>query len=139
MSYFLFLDDERDPYNMPGETEKKNYPAYVNKLLMQDLDFFHAKNFQQFKDIITEHGLPEFISFDHDLGDLDKTETQFTYMDEVKRENTGVTCAAWLIDYCMDNHIWLPKFAVHSANPSGGQNITQDLNRFARYQDEEGL
>lgn len=52
---------------------------------------------------IINHSLPDGICFDHDLGE----------------EKTGYDCAKWLVDYCMDNNLKLPLYAIQSANPVG--------------------
>jgi hypothetical protein len=39
-------------------------------------------------------------------------------------EKTGYHCAKWLIDYCIDNKLELPKtILIHSMNPVGSRNI----------------
>ncbi|WP_449399682.1 cyclic-phosphate processing receiver domain-containing protein [Chryseobacterium wanjuense] len=57
--------------------------------------------------------------FDHDLADehyLKPDSQEFV-------EKTGYDCAKWLIEYCMDNYLDLPKFYCHSMNPVGKENI----------------
>ena len=73
MSYKLFLDDLRDV-------------KMVYKDLTDD-DFVIVRNFHDFKKVILEKGLPEFISFDNDLG-LDEN-------DQVAED--GYACAKWLV------------------------------------------
>lgn len=69
---------------------------------------------QEFINYINENGLPEFISFDHDLGaGLPK----------------GLDCARWLISYCEKNNLKIPQFFVHSANPNGQREINGILNK----------
>lgn len=70
-----------------------------------------VKNYNEFIDWISDNGLPDKISFDHDLG-------------EVK---SGFDCAKWLVEYCIDNQNNIPNFVVHSANPVGAVNIRQLL------------
>ncbi|MDP9961886.1 cyclic-phosphate processing receiver domain-containing protein [Chryseobacterium lathyri] len=64
-------------------------------------------------------GLPEMISFDHDLADIHYLKPD---SDEYA-EKTGYECAKWLIEYCMDHYLDLPKFYCHSMNPVGKENI----------------
>src|SRR5690606_5639955 len=59
-------------------------------------------------------GFPVFLSFDHDLG----------------LEESGHDCAKWLVNYCLDNDLRLPEFAVHSQNPVRKENIASLLNNF---------
>ncbi len=62
-----------------------------------------------------DNGLPEYVSFDHDLADISDSH----------KEKTGYDCVKWLVDYCIDNKIIkFPNYQVHSANPIGKKNIT---------------
>jgi hypothetical protein len=93
----LFLDDIREVewiYN----GEMRDYLK---------LPWVTVRTYEEFVKWIEENGMPNFISFDHDLG----------------TEKTGYDCAFWLVEYCMDNNVPLPKYNVHSANPVGRQNI----------------
>jgi hypothetical protein len=38
-------------------------------------------------------------------------------------EKTGLDCAKFLVEYCMSVGSLLPEYLVHSANPTGKQNI----------------
>ncbi len=82
-----------------------------------------AYTYEEFVAYIEKNGMPEEISFDHDLG-LDKS---------------GKDCANWLIDYCIDNNVSLPKYTVHSANPVGGENIDLLFKHFIKFSKEEEL
>lgn len=90
MSWRLFVDDERMPAS--------------------DDSWFIARNFEDACQLVSKHGLPTFISFDHDLGD----------------GPTGANFADWLIG-CMLNKMWkFPDhfdYYVHSMNPIGAANI----------------
>ena len=92
MAYKLFLDDERFPPDMDGE----GYRLWVI-----------VRNYNEFVECLQMYGMPEFISFDHDLGDsLD-----------------GYECAKWLGMRCVDSGTNIPEFYVHSQNPVGANNI----------------
>jgi hypothetical protein len=52
------------------------------------------------------------------------------------KEKTGLDCAKWLCDYCMDYRETLPGFVVHSMNPAGGKNISGYLESFKKFQSE---
>lgn len=80
-----------------------------------------VKNYKEFVDYITEKGLPDVVSFDHDLGD------KFN-----EREMTGYDCAKWLCEYCLENGIPMPQWHIHSANPVGRMNIAELLKGFER-------
>ena len=64
-----------------------------------------------------------FISFDHDLADVVELKEELPieqWFDlENNKEYTGMDCAKWLVNYCLDNNKPLSKYAVHSANPAG--------------------
>lgn len=117
----LWLDDLRNPFlDIEGRVPKEN--GTIEWVL----------NYEQFVMWIEKFGLPDLISFDHDLADEHYTPKE--YWDDYQlskqyqesqnyQEKTGMDCAKWLIDYCMDNNLKLPKFYSHSANPVGRDNI----------------
>lgn len=76
--------------------------------------FIGLRSFTEFITYIEANGLPDFISFDHDLG----------------LQESGYDCAKWLVAYCLDNEMELPDFVVHSQNPVGKQNIASLLSNF---------
>lgn len=84
-------------------------------------------SYVQFIKYIEENGLPSIISFDHDLGDSPELRSMIPieewYDLEESKEYTGMDCAKWLVNYCLDNSFPLPKYIVHSANPVGKENI----------------
>lgn len=115
----LFLDDIR-------------YPIEAYQYTKQDVflrnDWHIVRKYEQFVNWILEKGLPEMISFDHDLAD-----EYYLKLDPQKCvEKTGYDCAKWLIEYCMDNNIDLPKFYCHSMNPVGKENIESLLKNFKK-------
>ena len=126
----LFLDDIR----MPQEA-KNLVPVQYNSLYLQD-DWSIVKNYKEFIRWIEFHGVPELISFDHDLADIhyevDFSDWEFT-SDQLGVEETGLDCAKWLVDYCLDNGQTLPKYLVHSANPAGRKNILSYLDNATKH------
>ncbi len=92
----LYLDDIRNPKS-DGWTVVRNYEEFVQS--------------------IDQNGLPDEISFDHDLGE------------DVK---TGYDCAKWLCEYCWMNGIPIPPYNVHSANPVGRDNIIGTLKSYEK-------
>jgi hypothetical protein len=105
MMYNLFLDDMRNP----------------NKFLNDIRTWEVAKNYYEFITIIKNRGLPQFISFDHDLPYENP---------EWPEEKTGYDCAKWLIEYCMRTGQKLPDYQVHSMNPVGKKNIEAILSNY---------
>lgn len=124
--YNLFLDDLRWPcdavdYTPPG----KQKDAYEHTQVWQIV-----RNYDQFVATIESQGIPEMVSFDHDLADehycpevhyitgWDKwAETQ-----EFK-EKTGYECARWLKEYAETRGLPLPVIYCHSMNPVGRERI----------------
>jgi hypothetical protein len=99
MNYKLWLDDER-------------YPT-------DGTVWFIARNFSDATWYVIHYGLPEFISFDHDLG---------------SSKITGMDFCKWLCNFIMDND--LPynglEYRVHSANPVGAANIDAYMAQFLK-------
>ena len=104
----LFLDDLRTVDMVYDKSE-------VN-------DFDLVRSFQEFRDYILKNGLPEFISFDNDLG-LDTN-------GEVAPD--GYAAAKWLV---YDSGLDLSKltFKVHSANPVAAEQIRGLLNNYLKH------
>lgn len=120
----LFLDDER----VPIDCATYMYTRGVDCRIYHE-EWIAVKNYKQFVAWITENGLPDVISFDHDLADVRyNPATAQTIV--VHHEKTGMDCAKWLVDYCLDNKLELPNFMVHSANPAGTDNINGLLKNF---------
>src|SRR5690554_7456668 len=100
----------------------------MKKLYLDDLrpipeGFIGVRSYAEFVTYIETNGLPDFISFDHDLG----------------LEESGFDCAKWLVNYCLDKKIGLPEFTVHSQNPVGKKNIESLLNNFIKNNDSNSL
>jgi hypothetical protein len=126
----LFLDDIRLPKDAIGLVSSN-----MNQFYWEN-DWFVVKNYDEFRNYIEKNGLPDFISFDHDLADFhyDLKPEDYDSMSEddmVRKfgsmEKTGFDCAKWLVDWCLENSLKLPDFVVHSANPIGKQNIQSYL------------
>ena len=120
----LFLDDIRQPKDAINLV-----PSNYNKIFW-DNDWSIVRNYREFVNWILSNGVPDLISFDHDLADIhyevDFSDWEFS-SDQLGVEETGLDCAKWLVDYCVDNGSILPKYIVHSANPAGRKNIQSYL------------
>lgn len=125
MKKALYLDDVRTPTTtIPGYE-----PWYV------------VRNYDEFVAWITEHGIPELISFDHDLADehMDDYFKQIAIFGfqqpdyESYKEKTGLDCAKWLVEYIQANNLQLNTVSVHSHNPVGSSNIQSYINGFKRH------
>lgn len=110
----LFLDDVRRP-----ETTF----SYMELPIYNEPNWIIVRNYYAFITLIQKKGLPDIISFDHDLADIHYKKQEFDYNDE-GLEKTGYHCAKWLIDYCLDNNLKVPtEIIIHSMNPVGSLNI----------------
>lgn len=114
MKYKLFLDDIR--------TVKMVYPS------MEEEDFAIVRNYKEFVAYISKNGLPEFISFDNDLG-LDEN-------NEIGLD--GYAASKWLVYESGLNIINL-KFKVHSANPVASKQIQGLLDNYIEHLKKEQL
>lgn len=125
----LFLDDERIPIDCAHYMYRRGVDCRI-----YHEEWIIVRSYKQFTNWITENGLPDIISFDHDLADvfqLKETLDIHEWFDaEGNREYTGMNCAQWLVNYCLDNKKELPSFIVHSANPCGTENINGLLKNF---------
>lgn len=104
----LFVDDERFPPNDGG-------------------NWSIARDICDVESLIVSKGSPEFISFDHDLGD---------------HTPTGFDIAKQLVEWDMDhpNLFKFPHnfdFYVHSQNPVGAVNIRRYLNNYLEFKKRE--
>ena len=143
MKNLLFLDDFRTPKLVPLYDFLTSTQAPFNKEELWDV----VTNYQEFvvyieAYYILNNSLPELISFDHDLSDEHYSSDMFTnpenYNDKYDtfNEKTGYECAKWLVDFCMDNNITLPKYLCHSQNPVGKENIIKYLDNFNIFQEK---
>lgn len=125
MKKALYLDDVRTP----TETLPNYAPWDV------------VRNYNEFTEYITKNGIPDLISFDHDLADEHSNDYynqvalqgyQHPNYDDYK-EKTGVDCAKFVIEYCQANKVKLNRCVVHSHNPVGARNIQEGINGFKKH------
>lgn len=122
MKKALYLDDVRTPTTT-----------------IQGFEPWHVvRSYEEFVNWITENGVPDLISFDHDLADEHmndyyKQVLQQGYQHpdyENYREKTGLDCARWLAEHIQANNLQLKSVSVHSHNPVGATNIQSFVNGF---------
>lgn len=93
----MYLDDIREP--------KTNFDVIV-------------RSSQEALEYVQKNGCPDYISFDHDLGEID----------------TAMNFIKWLVQEDINKNI-IPehfRFNVHSANPVGAANIEGYLKCYLR-------
>jgi hypothetical protein len=113
MTWNLFIDDERNPMDVKWGT-------WQDQALYRDADWVIARNWLDVLEIVVTLGFPKLISFDHDLGDGEKT---------------GYEIAQKLCEMVMDG-TEVPKnfyVMVHSKNPVGAENIRQYIKNFLNH------
>lgn len=99
MSYNLFIDDERFP---PDDGR----------------EWVIVRSSQDAINYVRACGIPDFVSYDHDLGG----------------DDTSMRFILWLIDSYLDGAIdtFPVNFTIHSQNPIGALNIKGLLEGFIR-------
>lgn len=118
MSYFLFLDDIRKPSD-------------VKWIILPAANWVIVRSYDEFVKALNERGIPEFITFDHDLAEEHYRPSMYNpdrhysnyYTDGTFKEKTGFHCAQFLVEKCIAEGKKLPRCACHSMNPIGRENI----------------
>ena len=129
MAYNLFLDDLR----MPKDTfDYMGLPIYIS------VDWSIVRNYYAFVQIIEGKGIPDIISFDHDLADK-HYDPQIVEGEPYEKiydmfdEKTGYHCAKWLLDYCIGINEKPPaQIYIHSMNPAGSMNIKSLFDTYSK-------
>ena len=108
---FIFLDDVR----FPGDVKWINYEEDV-----LSMDRYIPRTYNDFKLLI--HLLHDddilrdcIFSFDHDIQCFGRQ----------GKEYTGQSCLLFLIEWCVETNIPLPKCYFHSMNPVGRKNMQE--------------
>lgn len=141
MSYNLFLDDGREPHQCPEYMYTRIGPRCA---IYVDEPWTVVRSHKEFVEVLNAKGLPKFVSFDHDLC-LEHIKFYFEHGGHNSPpdplagslENTGYDSAKYLVEYCMNNGLSVPEFAVHSMNYWGRKNIEGLLTRFKQHQDND--
>lgn len=97
-NYMLFLDDERFPSESFYSFAKDHGYSVVI-----------ARTFEEFKAALKIRGMPNYVTFDHDLGE---------------KSETGLDCAKFMVTNALETDLEFPNvFEVHSMNPIGAKAI----------------
>lgn len=112
MSWNLFIDDERWPKDA----------TWAPHIALHD-EWVIARNWEEVRGLIHNLGLPDTISFDHDLGE---------------NEPTGDRILSDMIEAFLDGNedykdLTLASVFVHSQNPVGAHNISKRWENFCRH------
>lgn len=132
----LFLDDIREPIQVTHAWHKGEWDGFPSLYPWKIV-----RSYAEFTEYILKNGLPEVISFDHDLSWEHYPQGELLLSNPINydefTEKTGYDCAKWLVDYCETNEHELPDFYVHSFNPIGRANIIDYLVRYKEIKAEE--
>lgn len=135
MSYNLFLDDIFTPF----EVSNRQHILVEDRAKYRKLDWIIVKSYEDFITYIVTNGIPDIVSFDHDLSE---EHYGFIYNDEnflkkddditidysIFKEKTGFQAAEFLKEFCELRKKPLPLCLVHSANNVGRRYIKNLLN-----------
>lgn len=117
----IWIDDIRNPYT-------NDYQWVREKLTInpESCNIIWLKTYQSFINHIEAFGLPDVISFDHDLG-----------LNQDGTEQNGLDCAKYLVDYCLNNNKELTTYInVHSSNPVGAESIKTLLKNYQNFYEQ---
>ncbi len=116
-NYDLFLDDIR-------------FPSDVTWVRLPDCEWTIVRSYEEFRDAIWNLGIPNIISYDHDLSmehyeNYHKVNEQGGLVIDYNqfKEKTGYDCCKFLVNQCNKLNVKHPDFIVHSMNPVGVKNI----------------
>lgn len=104
----LFLDDVREIKDIYPNSGKMEYAL--------------VRSYDEFVKYIEENGIPDFISFDNDLGINSSGEIA----------SDGYAAAKWMV-YESGLDLRNLKFYVHSANPVAAEQIRGLLNNYIKH------
>lgn len=118
MTWNLFLDDERTPEDV------KWAPRPVHEKYRNE-DWIVARNYADAMIEVLGRGFPKYISFDHDLGQNEKTGYDLA-KSLVNKDLQGVIGYGFSGDF---------QYYVHSKNPIGKANIEGLLESYFKHKD----
>ena len=124
MKTLIWIDDLRNPF-------EKDWVDWLAKgsPIEQPYETIWVKSYDEFIKWIMKNGLPDGLCFDHDLGEDVAKERVASGMPkkkarmEKKMAKSGMDCAKWLVEYCLDHKLPLPRYNIQSSNPAGKDNI----------------
>lgn len=122
MSYYLFLDDKRNPDG-------------VNWVKLPDVQWLIARNYLEFTEILRTHGLPKMIAYDCDL-----CSEHYEALEELKgryilhypnfKAKCGIHCAEHVLDLCRKENVAHPQFIIHSLNKYAAEYMQRVIDSF---------
>lgn len=141
MNYNLFLDDLRKPEHAYIYPKRDAGGIIVDSRSLKNISgvdddqWIIVRSYDEFVKIIEEHGLPNVVSFDHDLHEehvkhyYNVTEKTGIIEYGNLKEKTGRYCAEYFVQKCKElKPKKLPEVYIHSANKYGVEEILKVLN-----------
>ena len=125
----LFLDDFRMPLDVLHYTKDESlHVLYIEE------NWDIVRNYEEFKNHIKNKGIPDLISFDHDLAHehysplMYANARAYNALYKTFNEKTGYHAAKWLKSYLKRKGLEMPEIYCHSQNPIGKKNILKIFN-----------
>lgn len=122
----LFLDDWR----IPRDCATYMWQRKVNCTIFHE-EWEIVRSYGQFINWIETNGLPDLVSFDYDLADVDELKVELEIEEwfslNENRVWTGFDCVIYLLNYCKENNKEFPNYIIHSVNPDGVEKIKKLL------------
>jgi hypothetical protein len=109
MTYHLFIDDERD----------LDFPEVIRSGIDSSQDWVVARSTMEAIAVVQAQGMPASLALDHDLG-----------MTSQGKKDKIMDFLKWLSDNYPDGPV--PKYTIHTANPTGYVNIHSFLDSWER-------
>jgi len=139
---YCFIDDIRNPKDAwiyPRRDEKKQIitgRSLENISGIPNGNWDIVRTYDQFVDYLEKNGIPDVISFDHDLSDemmryyhvVTSKTGEINYEDITTK--SGLCCAKYLAAVCLEQNKKFPIWYVHSANKWGASNIKNYITDF---------
>lgn len=120
----LFLDDWRIPRDCAQYMWQRKVDC---KIFHEEWDI--VRSYGQFVAWVEKNGIPDLVSFDYDLDDVDELKEELPFEDwfnlEENRPYKGTDCLRYLIRKCNDTGTKLPNCIIHSVNPDGCQELKE--------------
>ena len=130
----LFLDDERFPRDCI--TYMYNRIGSKNSIYREN-DWVIVRNYKEFMKFLYTNGIPDIVSFDHDLADIhykiDFDAWKDNSSEQLGVEETGYDCAKELVKMCVYQGKDFPSYMIHSMNSVGSENIRTYIENYKKH------
>ena len=116
----LLLDDIRYP-SQCSLVYSSHVEKLVDKTKTVNSNWHVVRSIEEFTEWIMQYGSPDIVSFDNDL----KVSHYERYVEVAggrdcynyeKETDTGIAALRFMLNYCKEHHLKLPKIYVHTAN-----------------------